>query len=81
MLHCKSVFPQSKFLSANKQFVGSRATRYFGNIDKINIALGKSQNLWKHDFWYTLILDWYKFRAHNAIFTALSTIVWENLGT
>ena len=53
----EAVFPLSRFF----QRVGDLLEQgqiNFGNV--VSIALENSTNLRKYDFWYTLILDWYK---------------------
>ena len=46
----------------------------------INIALEKSINLWKHYIKYTLMLDWYKIKAHKHLFAVLGPIVSRKFG-
>ena len=51
------VFPLSRFLSANRQFVGARANNFWQYSKH---SFRKINKFWKYDIWYTLILDWYE---------------------
>ena len=60
-----TVFPLSRFFSANWRFVGARANNFW-KYSKQSFKI--SYKFVKYDIWYTLILDWGKIWAHKTSF-------------
>ena len=75
------VFPLRRFFSANRRFVGARASdiSVFGNI--VNIALKNSKICGNMTFGILEYWTGTKFRAHKRFFRTLAQLFKENMDT
>ena len=79
---CKLIHESQRFRSKadGLYFTAPAGTRANNFWQYGKYSFRKFNKLWKLNIWYTLMLNWYKIKAHKRLFRALGTNVLRNFG-